>query len=234
MQEGDLVLCTVDKIAGTTVFVHLPTGEKGTIITSEIAPGRIRNIRAHVVPKKKIVCKILRIKGDHIDLSLRRVNAKEKKEVMQKYKQEQTAKSAFHSIIKKDLKKTEEKILKDFPSLSEFLIQAKEDEKLITKYIPKPAQEQIKKITQKRQKQIEAKKIIKLKCLEDDGIKKIKQILKTDHKEIKITYISAGKFQINLKGTDYKQANKELDQIIEQIEKKAKKFHCEFEVSEKK
>ena len=233
MEEGDLVLCTVIKIEGTTVFVHLPTGEKGAITTSEIAPGRIRNIRVYVVPKKKIVCKVLRIKGDHIDLSLRRVNTKERKEVMQKYKQEQTAKSALHSIVKKDLEETEQKILRDFASISDFLIQAREDEKLISKYIPKPAQEQIKKITQKKQKQIEAKKIIKLKCLEDDGVKKIKQVLKTDNKEAKITYLSAGKFQINLKGQDYKQANQELDKIIEQIKDKSKELHCEFEVSEK-
>jgi len=62
LEEGDLVLCTVEKIVGTIVFVNID-GEKkqGSIVLSEIAPGRIRNLRDYVVPKKKIVCKILRI-----------------------------------------------------------------------------------------------------------------------------------------------------------------------------
>ena len=234
MKEGDLVLCTVETIDGTTVFVNLPTGEKGTIITSEIAAGRIRNIRAYVVPKKKIVCKILRIKGNHIDLSLRRVNAKEKKQVMQKYKQEQTAKSAIHSILKEQAEETEKKILKDFKDLTSFFSEAKEKKELVTKYIPQKFQEQINKITQKKQKAIEAKKIIKLKCLESDGVKKIKQILTTNNKEAKITYLSAGKFQINLKAPDYKKANQELDQILKKVEKSAKENKCEFEINEKK
>lgn len=95
MEEGDLILCTVSRIEHTAVFVTLPSGEQGTIVLSEIAPGRIKNIREYVMPNKKIVCKIIRISGNNIDLSLRRVSAKERTEVMDKYKQEQTAKSAF-------------------------------------------------------------------------------------------------------------------------------------------
>ena len=83
-EEGDLVLCTVDRIVGTVVFVKIKSKDKeieGSIVLSEIAPGRIRNLRDYVVPKKKIVCKILRIKGENIELSLRRVSQKERKEV---------------------------------------------------------------------------------------------------------------------------------------------------------
>jgi hypothetical protein len=53
--ENDIVLCTVDKIDGTTVFVILEDGSQGAIVTSEIAPGRIRNIREYVSPNKKMV-----------------------------------------------------------------------------------------------------------------------------------------------------------------------------------
>ena len=50
-------------------------------ILSEIAPGRIRNLREYVVTKKRIICKILRISGERIYLSLRRVTPKEQKEI---------------------------------------------------------------------------------------------------------------------------------------------------------
>jgi translation initiation factor 2 alpha subunit (eIF-2alpha) len=81
LETGDVVLCTVDRIVGTTVFVHIEGNGEGSIILSEIAPGRIRNIRDYVVPKKKIICKVLRISGDRIELSLRRVTLKEQKDI---------------------------------------------------------------------------------------------------------------------------------------------------------
>lgn len=92
LEEGMLVLCTVKKIIGTTVFVNIEEYNKeGTIITSEIAPGRIRNLRDYVVPNKKIVCKIIRIAGESMDLSLRRVSVKEKKEVLEDFEREKKA-----------------------------------------------------------------------------------------------------------------------------------------------
>src|SRR3989344_7448069 len=102
LDVGDVVLCTVDRIVGTVVFVKIDSIGKeleGGIILSEIAPGRIRNLRDYVVPKKKIVCKILRISGDRIDLSLRRVSLKEKKEILEKESQEQSYQSVFKSVL---------------------------------------------------------------------------------------------------------------------------------------
>ena len=58
LEEGQIVLCTVEKILGTTVFVKIENNGEGTLTTSEISPGRIRNLRDYVVIGKKIVCKI--------------------------------------------------------------------------------------------------------------------------------------------------------------------------------
>src|SRR4030042_2351 len=105
-EEGELVLCTVDKIMGTTVFIKIEEyGLMGTIATSEIASGRIRNIRDYVVPNKKIVCKVLRInrERENIDLSLRRVSQKDQKEILQKYSKEK-ASAAIIELVAKDKK----------------------------------------------------------------------------------------------------------------------------------
>ena len=233
-KEGDLVLCTVTKIERTTVFVKLPNNEEGTIIINEIAPGRIRNIRQYVVPNKKIPCKILRIKGGHLDLSLRRVSAKEKKEVLDNYKQEQSSKSALHQILKDDAKKVEEKILKDYPSIFEFLVQARNDPKLLEKYIPKKYKEAIEKITKKKQKQVEIQKILTLKCFKEDVLKRIKTILKVNQQNTKIRYLGAGKFQLTLKEKNYKIANQNLNTLIKEIESKAQKNSCEININNKK
>src|SRR3989304_3671422 len=104
LEVGDNLLCTVDRIVGTVVFVKMHFGKEeteGSIVMSEVAPGRIRNIRDYVVPKKKIVCKVLRVSANgHIDLSLRRVTLKESKEVREKTEEEQSYIKIVKSILK--------------------------------------------------------------------------------------------------------------------------------------
>jgi len=60
LEVGDVVMCTVEKIAGTVVFVKIDENGEGSIVLSEIAPGRIRNLRDYVIPKKRIICKCIR------------------------------------------------------------------------------------------------------------------------------------------------------------------------------
>ena len=93
LEVGDIVMCTVERIVGTTVFVKIDGDGEGSIILSEIAPGRIRNLRDYVVPKKVIICKVLRVSADRIELSLRRVTPKEQKEVKEGYKLEKSYKN---------------------------------------------------------------------------------------------------------------------------------------------
>jgi len=233
MEEGDLVLCTVKNVTNTITFVELPNGQEGTIISSEIASGRIKLMRQYVVPNKKIVCKILKIEGDHIHLSLRRVSSKENKEVMQKWKAEQAINVAFKQILGKDEEKIREKILEQFENFSEFINSARTDESLISKYIPKEKQDAIKTVFQKKRKTEELKQKIKIKCVEEDGIKKIKDIFNIKDKNIAINYISAGNFELKLTVDDFKQGKKRMAEIIEELESKAKKANCEFYSSEK-
>ncbi|MCK5449742.1 hypothetical protein KAI32_02655 [Candidatus Pacearchaeota archaeon] len=234
MEENDLILCKVEKVTNTITFVRLPNGKQGTIISSEIAPGRIKFMRQYVVPNKQIVCKILEILGDNIYLSLRRVNSKERKEVMQKFKQEQATNIAFKQILGEESENITEKILEDFTTLVEFIDAAKENEKLIAQYIPKINQESIKKLTEKKKVNLELKQTIKIKCLENDGIKRIKEIFDIDDKNLSITYITAGQFKLKLIVEDFKQGKKRMTEIIEELEKKAGKTNCEFFVSEEK
>ena len=99
LEEGQIVLCEVQKILGTTVFCKIEGDGEGTLTTSEISPGRIRNIRKYVTPGKKIVCNVLRINMErgHIDLSLRRVNDSQRRRKMDEIKQEQK-KNQIHKI----------------------------------------------------------------------------------------------------------------------------------------
>lgn len=234
MKEGDLILCKVKKVTNTITFVEMPNGHEGTIISSEIAAGRIKLMRQYVVPNKQVVCKILRIDGDHVHLSLRRVNSKEKKEVMQKFKQSQAVNVAFKQILKEDEKNITEKILKDFNNLMEFVISARVDSKLIGKYIPKESKEAIEKIINKKRKNEQLKQNIKIKCLENDGVTRIKKIFDIKNDNLKVSYITAGKLSLKLTVEDFRTGKRQMVEILEELEKRAKENNCEFFATEDK
>jgi len=249
LEVGDTVLCTVDRIVGTVVFVKIEgngerfrdvtsesgerSGVEGSIIISEIAPGRIRNLREYVVPKKKIVCKVLRIsKNGHIDLSLRRVTQKERKEVLERVKQER----GYINILKSVLKENSDKIIKEISQDStvyEFLQEAKENSKKLEKIVGKSNTKKILDILKaQKQKKVIIKKEISVTTTKGNGLELIKNLLK-DVREFEIKYISAGRYIIKTESNDPKAADNKLKEIIKQIEKKAKQQNIDFSVKEK-
>lgn len=228
-EEGDVILCTVDRIMGTIVFVKIDeTGDEGSIITAEIAPGRIRNLRDYVVPKKKIVCKILKITPEgNIHLSLRRVTKKEQKEVLDEYKIEQSNKA----ILKRNLgeKKSQEFLKKIKEPLNEFLEQAKTSPKKLEDLIGKNDTKKILDIIKKQKiKKTIIKKQIKLKTTSPEGIEQIKEIF-SEIKNAEIKYVSAGNYSMTLEAKDLKKADHELISILKELEQKAKKQGIDFE-----
>ncbi len=225
-------MCTVDRIVGTIVFVKIDGGQEGGIILSEIAPGRIRNLREYVVPKKRIVCKVLRISGGRIDLSLRRVTQKEQKEIKEQYKQEKSYTSILKSVLKDNAEKITQEISKQ-GKIYNFLQEAKQNSKELEKLVGKENSEKILKIiyAQKQKKSI-IKKEISLTTTESNGLKLIKNIFK-DITNAKIKYISAGRYVLQTESTDIKTADKNLKEILKNIEKKAKEKNISFSIKEK-
>ena len=233
LEVGDVVLCTVDRIAGTVVFVRIDGIGEGSIITSEIAPGRIRNLREYVVPKKKIVCKVLRIsQNGNIDLSLRRVTQKEKKEILEQEKQEKSYKSVLKGILGEKAEEIIRKIEEE-EKLFDFLQEAKENSKKLEKIAGKTDAKKVLDIIQtQKQKKAVLKKIINLTTKKSNGLKLIKELLE-NLKEVEIKYISAGRYSIKIEADDIKTADNRLKEILKSLEEKAKKAGFEFFVKEK-
>ncbi len=234
MEVGDLVLCTVDRIVGTVVFVKIEGFKnlEGGIVTSEIAPGRIRNLRDYVVPKKKIVCKVLRISGDRIDLSLRRVSLKEQKEVFEKFKQEQSYKSILRSVLGNDFEKIINGIVEN-ENLYEFLEDSKKDSKKLEKLVGKEKSVKILNIlNMEKKKSYIVKKTLFLKTAKPEGLNLIKSFF-SKTKNIEIKYIAAGKYSLSAESTDPKKADNALKENIQDMEKNSKNLGLEFSIKEK-
>ncbi|MFC1685820.1 S1 RNA-binding domain-containing protein [Nanoarchaeota archaeon] len=235
--EGDLILCTVKQIQGTTVFVELDKYKKtGVIHTSEIAPGRIRNIREYVVPNKKIVCKVLRLdraKG-HIDLSLRRVSKKDTQEEIKKFKREKVSEKILEMVLKDKAIKVREDILKKFPTVSEFLETSLQNPELLNEHMGKEEAEKLSKIVSEKikSKDIFVKATLKVSSTDSEGVNLIKNALNIKEEGMKITYLGAPNYMITIKGKDYKTSSKKLREVIEKIEKSLKGKKAEVEVIE--
>jgi translation initiation factor 2 alpha subunit (eIF-2alpha) len=231
IKEDDLVMCTVKRIEGTTIFLDVEGDGEGSMVLSEIAAGRIRNLREYVAPNKKIVCKVLKIINGHPQLSFRRVTAKEKEEIRERYTKERTLTSIFKAV----LENYEEILLKikSKEDLWKLYDEAKENPSILEVYLSK---ENAKKISgllsEKKEKEKESKKIFVLKSFSEKGLEDIKEILDLKQ-EVDIHYLGSSQFSISSKGKEFKEINSKIDDALATIEKKAKDKKAIFETKEK-
>jgi translation initiation factor 2 subunit 1 len=89
---GELVVGTVVRIVPYGAYVTLDeyNNVEGLLHISEVSSGWVRNIGEHIREGQKTVVKVLRTDPQkmHVDLSLRRVSEREKKDKLLEWKQE--------------------------------------------------------------------------------------------------------------------------------------------------
>ena len=234
-EEEEIVLCKVSKIFPNSVFVELlEYGEQGLVHISEIAPGRIRNLRDYVAEGKQIVCKVLRIdqaKG-HIDLSLRRVGSHQRQAKLDEIKQELTAETLIQNMAKRLKKPTEElyqqiteKVFKEYSHLylcfkevaaGEFNLEKLGLEKKLSEDLTAAIIDRFKpsKITIKGE--------IKINSYAEDGVERIKaKLLEVERisPSIKVFYLGGGRFKVTIEDIDYKPAEQTMRKVEEALER---------------
>jgi len=234
-EEEEIVFCKVTKIFPNSVFVELlEYGEQGLVHISEIAPGRIRNLRDYVSEGRQIVCKVLRIdqqKG-HIDLSLRRVNSHQRAAKMEEIKQEAKAETLIQQLAKRlqlppeeFYRKITEKVFKEYSHLylcfKDVVDGSADLEKLGLEN--KIAVELTNAIMDKfKPPKVILKGEITLQTYLSEGIEKIKATLTNIEKisnTIRISYLGGGRFKLIIEDLDYKPAEQTLRKVQEILDK---------------
>lgn len=231
LKEDEIVLCKVKKIEGTAVFLEIEGTEgEGHMVLSEVAAGRIRNLRQYVSPGRLIVCKVLKINPDHVELSLRRVTAKERDAALDLYKKEKS----FRSVLKfvgEDPDKVISKIKSDY-NLGDFFSDIREDSGLLEGYMDKEKAVRVLEIlSEKGAAEKKVSREIKLRSDGEDGVGDIKKILEV---EAEVHYLGGGRFNLEASGRDFKDANTKLQGVIELVMKRAKEKKAVFEVEKEK
>ncbi|NTV24218.1 MAG: S1 RNA-binding domain-containing protein, partial [Nanoarchaeota archaeon] len=216
-EDSDLVLCTVTNIQYSSVFVNIDDyNVSGMIHISEIAAGRIRNIRDYVKEGKKVVCKVLKVypeKG-HVDLSLRRVNENQRRNKVNEVKFEQKAESIIEQVAKANNMPVEKlyaevtkPILKDYQYLHHAFEDVVAEHLNLSNVLDKKIAEQITELVMQRFKPqiIEISGVLILSSYEGNGIETIREALLKGAAvdSVTITYLGGGKYKLVVKGSDY-------------------------------
>ncbi len=229
-EVDEIVLCQVTKIFPSSVFVDLLEygNISGLVHISEVAPGRIRNLRDFVSEGRQIVCKILRIDREkgHIDLSLRRVNSTQRMEKMDEIKQELKAEQLVKNLAKR-LKTSPESLYKDitealFKSYSHLYLcfkdiaeEAANLEKLgLKKDVAEPLKEMI--LEKFRPAKVTIDGEIILQTYHPDGVERIKALLQNVLKlsdTISLAYLGAGRHKLVVESPDYKAAEDFFEKV---------------------
>ncbi len=247
-EENELVICTVQKIIPHSVFCTLDEykNKEGLLHISEVAPGRIRNIRDYVIEGKKIICKILRVDAEksHIDLSLRRVSLTQRKEKDKEYRQEEKAEKLLETVAKElnltleDLyKKAGNIIMQKYGLLHPFFqeVSEKDESLLIDLGIDKKIASILTKIVKEKIKPSEVRINVVLTLTNyEEGIETIKKILKeikNINQNISIKYISAPKYSITIKSKKYKEGEEIFKKISDKLPILLKQSNSEGELS---
>jgi len=217
-EEGEFVIATIVRIMPYGAYASLDEydGAEGLLHISEISSRWVKNIRNHVKERQKTVLKVLRVDPSkkHINLSLRRVNDRERREKLLEWKREQRGRKLFDmaaetlGVTRDDAYEKVGRVLEDrFESL----------------YASFEAVEVISEIADSRVK-ISQKKIkgtLELTCKKPNGVvvlrnalKKAKSVRKSVSADVKIYVTGAPKYRIEVTANSYKEAEKLLEKAV--------------------
>lgn len=240
--KGEIVIGTVTRVMDFGAFVSLDEYEnkEGLVHISEVAPGWIKDIRDHVKKGQKVVCKVLDVnpKRGHIDLSIKDVNERQRREKLQEWKSEQRAFKWLEiagekaGVGREELEKVGRKLLKKFDSIyGAFEEVAYEGYEVIAKITGEELAKAIAELAREHIKpsSVSVRGYFELKSFAPDGVEKIKEALKSvdkyrDGAEIEVEYVGAPKYRIVIRTEDYKTAENILKRVVDDVVKTMKKL----------
>ena len=239
-QQGELVICKVSKINPHSAFAYLEEyGVEGMIHISEVSSGWIKDIRNYVKTGQMVVAKVIRLEGDHVSLSLKRVDKKQENNKTKDYRLNQHAEKMLQMAaesMKKTLDKAYEEVgfslQENFGSLYEgFKLSLTNPQMLRDRGIPEKWVEQIKAVAERTiiQKEFEFKAKLYVKTYKPGGISIIKSLLASVEKSgLQVKYIAAPEYLVKYKSMNAKKGEKEFVQKLENLN--TKDVEISFEV----
>ncbi len=241
--KGEIVIGTVKRVLDFGAFVSLDEYEdkEGMVHISEVASGWIKDIREHVKKGQKVICKVLDVnpKRGHIDLSIKDVNERQRREKLQQWKNEMKAFKWLEiigekmGVDRKNLEKIGKKLLKEFDSVySAFEEAAYEGYEVLSPIVGEEFAKEMAEIAREniKPRRVKVRGYFELKSYAPDGVERIKKALLEAKKAagdgvtMKLEYVGAPKYRIIIEADDYKTAEAVLKKATNYVLKTIKKL----------
>ncbi len=234
---GDLVMATIETVTDYGAYAKLDEYDKrGLLHVSEISSSWIRNIHDFVREGQKMVLKVLRvdIEKGHIDLSLRRVNKRERIEKVMQWKKERKAEALLKGVSEK-VGLTAEEVYAKAGSLIEekyslydgFEKAAIEGPETLTKIgVPEDLAKAFAEVAKERiqVKLVKVKGTLEIRVLKPNGVKIIKEAFvnaeeaeKPDDSEVRFYVMAAPKYSVEVAAANWKRAEEVLDKVTDAV-----------------
>jgi translation initiation factor 2 subunit 1 len=236
-ETGDLVIATIETVTDYGAYAKLDEyNKRGLLHVSEISSSWIKNIRDHVRENQKVVLKVLRVdleKG-HIDLSLRRVTKREKKEKILSWKKDRKAETLLREVAEKLGLSSEEVyekagvLMEEKYGLYEGFEKAVKGgvEALTVIGVPEDLAKAFAKVAEERirVKMVKVKGTIEIRCMKPNGVKIIrdsflnaKKAEKARDADVRFYVIAAPRYSVEVLAENYKRAEEVLQNVAQSV-----------------
>lgn len=241
-EEGDFVVVTITDADKNSAYAELDEyeGVKGLIHISEVSRSWVQDVSKELGEGEKTVAQVIDAGDDTVDLSLKRVNDKQKKDTMSRWNREKKADKFVDELAEK-LGEDKEPLYEDvvFPmqrefgsSFTGFEIAVGEEEKLrelFDEEVVEAIQEVAADNINLRQEKLEGE--LEVSFSQGDGVELIKQAFKDLEGGIEVKYVSAPTYSITAWGRNSRLAKKRMDDAVENIRQKVDELGGKFEFS---
>ncbi len=233
---GDLVMATIETVTDYGAYAKLDEyNKRGLLHVSEISSSWIRNIHDFVREGQKMVLKVLRVDPEkgHVDLSLRRVNKRERIEKVMSFKKERKAEALLKGVAEKVglpvdevYQKAGALIEEKYPLYDGFEKAALEGAESLTKIgVPEDLAKAFTIVAKERihLKLVKVKGTLEIRVLKANGVKIIKDAFESAEKEkpedsdVRFYVMAAPRYSVEVAAANWKRAEEVLTKVTDAV-----------------
>ena len=238
-EEGDFVVVEITDVDKNSAYADLEEyeDERGLIHISEASRSWVQDLTKKLSEGEKTVAQVIDTE-DSLGLSLKRVNDKQKRDTMARWRKEQKASDFVEALEEKvDVDDIYEEVV--FPLQEElgssfrgFEISIAEEERLkefLDDEVVDAIQEVARENIDLKQEKFEGE--IEVEFYQGNGLERIQEALDKPGDGVEVKYISAPSYSIEAWGRTQELAKKRMDDAVEKIRSKVEELDGSFEFS---
>jgi translation initiation factor 2 subunit 1 len=238
-EEGDFVVIEITDVDKNSAYADLEeyNDVKGLIHISEASRSWVQDLTKELSEGEKTVAQVVDTE-DTIGLSLKRVNDKQKRDTMQRWRKEQKASDFVEDLEEKiDIDNIYEDVVYPLQkelgsSFQGFEISIAEEERL-KEFLDDEVVEAIQEVAREnidlKQEKFEGE--IEVEFYQGDGLERVKKAFNEPGEGVEVKCISAPNYSIEAWGRTQELAKKRMDDAVEKIRSEVEDLDGSFEFS---